>query len=200
VSLLFQAKQRIAFLGDERLGNAGTNDAMTCILDRIAVRYPRHELFALNLCKPGLSVQRALEQTIPNVDWVVLAVGQHDGLCKTKLTEFEWAYRQLLERCGIRTIVCEPCALEADEIAQLEPYRAVIEALALESQLPFAPFQRALNRVLPGTHPSDWGTGFTLNGACSALVTEEFLGAVGFEVFEDDDEPKPDTSQLAVNA
>jgi hypothetical protein len=200
VSLLFQAKQCIAFLGDERLGNSSTNDAVTRILERIAVRYPRHELFALNLCKPGLSVQRALKQTIPKVDWVVLALGLHDGLDNTTLAEFEWAYRQLLERFGIRTIVCEPCALEADEIAQLEPYRAVVEALALESQLPFAPFQRALNRVLPGTHPSDWGTGFTLNGAGSALVTEEFLGAVGFEVFEDDDEPKPEITQLEVNA
>ena len=199
MSFLFQAKQRIAFLGDERLGNASRNDAVSRILERIAIRYPRLELFGLNCCTTGLSLQRALEQSIPKADWLVLAVGMHDGLRGTGLDEFEFSYRQLLERCGKCTVVCEPCALETSEIAQLEPYRAVVEALALESQLPFSPFQRALNRVLPGTHSSDWGAGFTLNGAGSALVSEEFLGAAGFEVFEDDDEPKSDSTQLEVN-
>ncbi len=196
MSFLFQAEQRIAFLGDERLSNASPPDAVTCILERIAVRYPRHDLSSLNRCTPGLNLQRALEQPVPKTDWAVIALGMYDGLCGAGLAEFERDYRQLLERFEGRTVVCEPCALEPHQIAQLEPYRAVVEALALELKLPFAAFQRALNRVLPATQPSDWGTGSTLNAAGSALISEEFLGAVGFEVFEDDDEPKPTTPEV----
>ncbi len=198
MSFLFQAKQCICFLGDERLVNASPRDAVTCILERIAVRYPRLELSSLNRCVPGLKVQRALEQSVPKADWLVIALGLHDGLCRTKLAAFEREYRQLLERYKMQTIVCEPCALEPQQIAQIEPYRAVVEALAFELKLPFAAFQRALNRVLPGTQPLDWGTGLTLNSAGSALISEEFLGAVGFEVFEDDDEPKTTTSVVNV--
>lgn len=198
MTFLFRPHQRIAFLGDERFSTSRPDDVAGQILGRIQKRYPNHRLSSTNRCAPGLTVERALEIGDFEVDWVVVGLGMHDGLRSLELGEFQRTYRALVARFGVRTVICEPCALEPAQIAQLEPYRASLAAIARELGAPFVPFQRSLDRVLPGTTPSDWGAGFHLNAAGSTLLTEEFLGAIGFEVFEDDDaflsEPAPEVS------
>jgi hypothetical protein len=190
VSFLFQSGQRIAFVGDERLGAGNPDDAVSQIFERFRVRYPHMQLSCIHRCVPGLRLQEALEIGVLEVDWVIVQVGMHDALRGLELDAFERMYIMLLERFRTRLIICEPCALEPEDRTRLKPYGTLIERIAFESGTPFVPLQRALDRVLPGTSPGDWGSGFRLNRAGSALVTEEFLGAIGFEVFEDDDEPK----------
>ena len=181
MNFLLQPQQHLAFLGDERLGQAPN-----FILERIERRY--YPVHGLNHAQPGLTLAQALEQPVIAADMVLLAVGMHDGLRAMLIAEFSAAYRQLLLPYGTRAIVSEPCALEPADIAQLEPYLQAVHQLAAQTGLRLVQFQRALNRVLTCTNPSDWGTGYCLNRFGSAVISEEFLGAVGFEVFEDDDE------------
>lgn len=213
--ILFRPQQRIVFIGDERLSNTGPDGAVAQILERIRARHPSHHLSVVNRCTPGLTVSSALELTRPGsdtpgpnmlgpnmleADWVVIGLGMHDGLRGLSLTGFESDYRALVNRFSARIILCEPSALEPEQIARLAAYRARVAKLADDLGLCFVPFQRALDRVLSCTIPGDWGNTFTLNRAGSALLAEEFLGAIGFEVFEDDDEPKSEPTELEVNA
>jgi lysophospholipase L1-like esterase len=187
VSFLFGPRQRIAFIGDERLSQGNERDVVALTMERIALRGSASGLLVLNLCTDGLSVSQALERAPLEADWVVIAVGMHDALRQTSLEQFEREYRELLGRFT-NAVICEPCMLQTEQIAILEPYRAIVARIAFEAAVPLAQFQRALNRVLPTTGADAWGAGLTLNTSGSAVLAEELLGAIGFEVFEDDDE------------
>ena len=188
MTFLFQKTQRIAFLGDERFSQHRDRDVVALTMERIALRDPTLGLSVLNACADGLTVARALASPPLEADWVVIALGMHDAFRQTDLEQFQRDYRELLAHYNARVVICEPCALQPNQIATLEPYRALVAELAFELNAPLAQSQRALNRVLPTTSADAWGSGLTLNASGSAVLTEELLGAIGFEVFEDDDE------------
>lgn len=211
--MIFRAGQTVVFTGDS-ITDAGRDRANQGSLGdgyvaRVVARLrERHalDLRVLNTGVSGDTTRHLLERWTRDVtahrpDWVSVAVGVNDVWRSFGVgdradavgpKEFEANYRELIRRIApARPILVEPFVIEPDRDdpfrAEVSRYARVVEALARESGAVFVPFQGAFDRV--STVPaSAWSPDRVHpNAAGTTLMANEYLAAIGFEVFADDD-------------
>ena len=199
MKFVFSDQQRLVFYGDS-VPTGQDGGFVAQILERIRLRYTGLEF---HIFQPDLGEQTLAElvETLPpcaaslEPDWVVLLLGPKT-LNEVGPLEFGPRYQALVAGLQARTkaglILCEPLVLQpdpADPLRQrMDRFREAVRQVAVGSRALLVPSQRAFDRVLVGTQASDWGlpNRLHLNRFGSALLAEEFLGAIGFEVFDDD--------------
>ncbi|MDX2006588.1 MAG: GDSL-type esterase/lipase family protein [Meiothermus sp.] len=202
MKFVFSDQQRLVFFGDSvPAGHAEPGEGFVAqALARIRARYAGLELEVFRP-DPGERTLAELVETLPGraaslePDWVILMLGPA-ALSEIGLEGFDRQYRALVRELKARTraglILCEPFVLQPDPADSLrrriDGYREAAWLVAQGSLAVFVPCQKAFDRVLVGTQAGDWGlpNRLQLNRFGSALLTEEFLGATGFEVFDDD--------------
>jgi lysophospholipase L1-like esterase len=205
--------QKVVFFGDS-ITDAGKHDHppygdgyLKQIVKRAEIIRPNIQIEFVNAGVSGNTTRDLLKRVDRDVlelkpDWVSIAIGVND-VWRTmdntdeavSLEEFCSNYRTLIERIRphAHLILCEPFLLEDNRQdpfrALLDQYRAAVMSLAREFDTIFVPFQLSFDRILNGTQVTDWGSAdrVHLNRAGCSLIAEEFLAAVGYPVFEDDD-------------
>jgi lysophospholipase L1-like esterase len=211
--MLFQASQTIIFTGDSITDAGRDRSSLTSLGDgyvarvvgRLRERYAQHQRY-INTGVSGDTTRHLLERWTPDVmahrpDWVSIAVGVNDvwrsfgvgdAADAVSIEEFEANYRELIRLSSpARLILVEPFVIETNREdafrTEVARYARVVEGLARAHTAVFVPFQSAFDRMstVPGNawspdrvHP---------NAAGTTLMTSEYLAAIGFEVFEDDD-------------
>lgn len=202
MKFVFSDQQRLVFFGDSV--PAGLAEPGGGFVDQALGRiWARYAGLGLEVFRPDPSERTLAElvETLPGCaaslepDWVILMLGPA-ALSEIGLEAFDRQYRALVRELKARTsaglILCEPFVLQPDPAdplrRRIDGYREVAWLVAQRSLALFVPCQKAFDRVLVGTQAGDWGlpNRLQLNRFGSALLTEEFLGATGFEVFDDD--------------
>ncbi len=214
MALKWSDGQKIVFFGDS-ITDAGKHDVpplgdgyVKQVVRRAGIIRPNMKFDFVNAGVSGDTTRNLLQRLEADVlqiqpDWVSIAIGINDAWRtfdsnpdgQVSIQEFRNNYRTLIERIRphANLVLCEPFLLEFNREdpfrALLDEYRAAVLDLALEFDLIFVPFQLTFDRVLNGTQVTDWGLTdrVHVNRAGSVMIAEEFLAAVGFAVFEDDD-------------
>ena len=193
----FSHQQRLVFFGDS-VPWGQVDGFVAQALGRIKVRHSELEFQVMQPDLGNPSLGEMLEQ-LPtraaalNPDWITLILGPK-ALSSQSPADFATQYQALVAKLQhhARLILCEPFVLQpdpADPLRQrIDQIRESVWNTARAHQAILVPFQKPFDRVLSGTQPQDWGlpNRLQLNRFGSALVAEEFLGAIGFEVFDDD--------------
>ena len=182
--MIFQARQRIVFIGDS-ITDAGRREVdppygtgyMSLVRALVTARHPHLGLEWFNRGISGNTVRDLAARWEADVvalrpDWLSVMIGindvwrflqgnEADGV---PLEEFERIYRRLLKRAveaaGCRLILADPYVVEADPA---EPHRAmsdlygrVVGKLAGEFGAVHVRTQEAFDRVLASTSPAEW--------------------------------------------
>jgi lysophospholipase L1-like esterase len=191
--MLFQSAHHVAFFGAQACGQK--NGLVARIAERLKSRLDLHIINASHATQTLAVAQQ--DVAAHRADWYVLWFGTPEALSGGRVQDFQAAYHELLTTLhaqNAKVILCEPVLVEAnpdhpDWVAVRQHRQAVLE-LATQHDLGVVALQNPFHRVLGGTTNTDWSLDRVhLNRAGSALAAEEFLAAIGFEVFEDDDEP-----------
>lgn len=195
----FSDQQRLVFYGDSV--PCGQGDGFVAqALGRIGARHPDLE-FQVKQPDLGDPTLGELLEHLPisaaalNPHWITLILGPK-ALISLSPADFATQYQALVAKLQhhsqARLILCEPFVLQSDPSdplrQRIDQIRETVWNTARAHQAILVPFQKPFDRVLSGTQPQDWGLPnyLQLNRFGSALIAEEFLGAIGFEVFDDD--------------
>jgi lysophospholipase L1-like esterase len=202
--MVFTRNQKIFFDGDS-ITDAGRDDSsfgsyghgyVALVIEHLQAHHANLGLEFVNRGVGGDTTRQMLERFERDIvahkpDWVSIAIGVNDvwrffgdnRKDAVPLEEFERNYRSMLERLGFaRLILVAPFLIEPDRDdpfrAKLDRYAVVVEALALEFNAIFVPFQAAFDAspLEPSAFSHDR---VHPNAAGSELLAQTFLRAIG---------------------
>lgn len=209
--MIFQAGQRIVFIGDS-ITDCGRRDVaapygdgyMNLVRSFVTAAHPELRLTWINQGIGGntvrdLKARWERDAIEPRPDWLVVKIGINDvwrafnGRPEeaVPIDEYEVTLRELLGRaveatgCGL--VLADPYVIEPDatepQRAQTDRYGLVVRKLAAEFGAVHVPTQEAFDRALTSTRPQDWADDrIHPNLPGHAVIAQAFLTAIGWHL------------------
>jgi lysophospholipase L1-like esterase len=207
--MLFEAKQKIVFIGDsitdadrQTTAQPYGNGYVSMIRNFLVARYPERALVIVNKGVGGNTIRdldKRWEQDViaERPTWLSVCIGindvwrHFDGNSKeaVPLDEFVSTLRRLLKRAqdttGAKLILAEPYMIEKDPDNLMRRlmnlYGESVDSLAPEFKATLVHTQAAFDAALASTTPADWaGDHIHPNAAGHAVIALEFLRTLGF--------------------
>jgi lysophospholipase L1-like esterase len=209
--VIFEAGQRIVFAGDS-ITDAGRRDTdppyghgyVSLVRALVTASHPELRLTWLNRGVGGDTVRdlaRRWERDVvaARPDWLSVKIGINDVWRSfdgrpaeaVPVDEYEHTLRALLghavEATGCRLILAEPYVIEPDRAepqrARTDRYAAVVRQVAADLDAILVRTQKAFDRVLAHSGPTDWATDrIHPELAGHAVIAQEYLRAIGWRL------------------
>ncbi len=209
--MLFEAKQKIVFIGDS-ITDCGRRDVAAPYGDGyvglmrslLLARYPEQQLQIVNKGIGGnttrdLAARWQQDVIAERPDWLSVMIGINDvwrsfdsnGAGAVGLEEYTAKLRDLLKQTrvliGTRLILAEPYMIEPDQNQpmrrQMDTYGAAVRQVAAEYDAVLVRTQAAFDTALASTTPNDWADDYIHpNAPGHAIIGLAFLKAVGFDL------------------
>jgi lysophospholipase L1-like esterase len=207
--MLFEAKQKIVFIGDsiteadrQTTAQPYGNGYVSMIRNFLVARYPERALVIVNKGVGGNTIRDLDKRWEKDViaerpTWLSVCIGindvwrhfEGDSKQAVPLEEFLSTLRRLLKRAqdatGAKLILAEPYMIEKDPNNLMRRlmtlYVQSIDSLAAEFKATQVHTQAAFDAALASTKPADWASDhFHPNAAGHAVIALEFLRTLGF--------------------
>ncbi|HEY2673582.1 MAG TPA: SGNH/GDSL hydrolase family protein [Rugosimonospora sp.] len=205
--MLFQANQRVVFIGDS-ITDCGRRDLyapfgngyMSLVRAFVTARQPDMRLTWFNHGISGdtvrnLSARWEQDAVEARPDWLCVMIGINDVWRAfsdqpdeaVPIDEYEGTLRALLTRAveatGCRLILADPYIIEPDrdepQRAESDRYAKVVASLATDFDAVHVATQEAFDRVLSSSDPSDWADDrIHPNLPGHAVLADAFLNAI----------------------
>jgi lysophospholipase L1-like esterase len=209
--MLFEAKQKIVFIGDS-ITDCGRRDEaapygngyVSLVRGLLLARYPERQLRIVNQGSGGdttrnLAARWKRDVIAERPDWLAVMIGINDvwrtydsnGIGAVGLEEYTATLRDLLKQTrattSARLILAEPYMIEPDQNRpmrrQMDTYAAAVRQVADEYDAILVRTQAAFDAALACTTPKDWADDqIHPNAPGHAIIGLAFLKAIAFDI------------------
>ncbi|MEO7912410.1 MAG: SGNH/GDSL hydrolase family protein [Roseiflexaceae bacterium] len=209
--MLFEAKQKIVFIGDS-ITDCGRRDVaapygdgyVSLVRSLLLARYPERQLQIVNKGIGGnttrdLAARWQQDVIAERPDWLAVMIGINDvwrsfdsnGVGAVGLEEYTATLRKLLDQTrtttSARLILAEPYMIEPDQNRpmrrQMDTYGAAVRQIAADYDAVLVRSQAAFDTALASTTPNGWADdSIHPNPPGHAIIGLAFLKAIGFDL------------------
>jgi len=209
--MLFEAKQKIVFIGDS-ITDCGRRDEaapygngyVSVVRSLLLARYPERQLRIVNKGIGGnttrdLAARWKQDVIAERPDWLSVMIGINDvwrtydsnGVGAVGLEEYTATLRDLLSQTRVTTsarlILAEPYMIETDQNRpmrqHMDTYGAAVRQVAADYNAILVHTQAAFDAALASTTPKDWAEDHIHpNAPGHAIIGLAFLKAIAFDL------------------